>query len=185
MAAPNGKKLTAKQRIFVKEYLVDLNATQAAIRAGYSPKTAAEQGVRLLRNIKVQEAIQAAIQMREARVDFSADSTLRELKNIVHFNIKSIFNEDGSLKKLHELDDDTAAAVNSVKFTSKMDGDDVLKVTEIKIHDKNKAIDSAMRHFGLFNDKLSVGVSINDVLAAFPDAIKEKIKEAIAKKING
>lgn len=76
-------KLADKQKRFVVEYLVDLNATQAAIRAGYSPKTATEQGARLLTNVKVQEAIQKAMQDREQRTVVTADRVVQELWNIV------------------------------------------------------------------------------------------------------
>lgn len=68
--------LTAKQKKFVAEYLVDLNATQAATRAGYSKKTAAEQGARLLTNVKVQESIQAAMNKRAERTEITADMVL-------------------------------------------------------------------------------------------------------------
>jgi len=69
--------LTAKQKKFVLEYLVDLNATQAAIRAGYSPKTANEQGARLLTNVSVQEAIQKAMSKREQRTEITQDMVLQ------------------------------------------------------------------------------------------------------------
>lgn len=178
-------KLTPKQRLFVKEYLVDLNATQAAIRAGYSKKTAMQMGEENLRKPVIQASLQLKMAEREKKVDFSAEGTLRELKNIVHFNIKNIFDEHGKMKSIKELDDSTAAAIAGIEFTSKMDGDDLVRVTKIRLNDKNKAIDSAMRHFSLYNDKLNVGVSFNDVLAAFPEDIRGKIKEEIAKKLHG
>lgn len=76
-------KLTEKQKRFVEEYLVDLNATQAAIRAGYSPKTANEQGARLLVNVSIQQALQKAMQDREQRTVVTADRVVQELWNIV------------------------------------------------------------------------------------------------------
>lgn len=77
------RKLTPKQRMFVKEYLTDLNATQAAIRAGYSRKTAESQGSRLLRNAKVAAAVQEGVKAREERVDLTADYVLGSLKEVV------------------------------------------------------------------------------------------------------
>jgi phage terminase small subunit len=74
--------LTAKQQLFVTEYLVDLNATQAAIRAGYSERTAMEQGYQLLRKTSVQEAIAEAREARSERVIWTADEILRDLKEI-------------------------------------------------------------------------------------------------------
>ncbi|SCM82395.1 Terminase small subunit (fragment) [uncultured Sporomusa sp.] len=76
-------KLNARHKRFVTEYLEDLNGTQAAIRAGYSPRTAAEQAARLLTNVKVQEAIQEAMKKREERTEVKADRVVLELWNTV------------------------------------------------------------------------------------------------------
>lgn len=83
-------KLTAKQQRFVEEYLIDLNATQAAIRAGYSPKTANEQGARLLANASVQEAIAKAMAERSRRTGISQDRVIQELARIAFVNPKNI-----------------------------------------------------------------------------------------------
>lgn len=71
--------LTPQQARFVEEYLLDLNGTRAAIRAGYSPKTASQQAARLLANVKVKAAVAAAMEARSARVSVEADDVLREL----------------------------------------------------------------------------------------------------------
>ena len=90
-------KLTAKQQRFVEEYLIDLNATQAAIRAGYSPKTANEQGARLLANASVQEAIAKAMAERSRRTGISQDRVIQELARIAFVNPKNIIDfEDAS-----------------------------------------------------------------------------------------
>lgn len=75
-------KLTAKQERFCREYIIDLNATQAAIRAGYSEKTAAEQGVRLLRNVKVKEKIQYLQRKLTKRVEITQENIVNELASI-------------------------------------------------------------------------------------------------------
>ena len=72
-------KLNAKQQIFVKEYLIDLNATQAAIRAGYSAKTANEQGSRLLANVSISAAVQEGMKSRAAKLDTSAEKVIEDL----------------------------------------------------------------------------------------------------------
>jgi hypothetical protein len=71
--------MTQRQRRFVDEYLLDLNATQAAIRAGYSARTAEQQGPRLLGNVEIAGAIQAALEARSERVQITADDVLRGL----------------------------------------------------------------------------------------------------------
>lgn len=72
-------KLTDKQRMFCKEYLIDLNATQAAIRAGYSHKTAQEQGSRLLTNVMVTEYIQKLMDKRTNKVELTAENILKDI----------------------------------------------------------------------------------------------------------
>ena len=74
---------TSKQSRFVQEYLVDLNGKQAAIRAGYSAKTAEVQASRLLRNAKVQQALQAAMQARSRRTEVTADRVVAEFAKLV------------------------------------------------------------------------------------------------------
>lgn len=81
-----GKKLTPKQQAFADEYLKDLNGTQAAIRAGYSPKTANEQAARLLANVSVQEAIREAMDKRQKRLEISADMVLKRWWDIANAN---------------------------------------------------------------------------------------------------
>lgn len=77
------ENLTPKQQMFVKEYLIDLNATQAAIRAGYSEKTANEQGARLLANVSVAAAIQSEMDKRAKRIEINADYVLRTIVETV------------------------------------------------------------------------------------------------------
>ena len=94
--------LTAKQEQFVAEYLIDLNATQAAIRAGYSEKTAQEQGSRLLSNVIVKEAIEAAKNRRADRVQVNADYVLRRLYEMAEADRADLYDDNGNLKPVKE-----------------------------------------------------------------------------------
>lgn len=94
--------MTPKQEAFVREYLIDLNATQAAIRAGYSAKTAEQQGARMLRNVKVAEAIAAAMQARSQRTEITADYVLNRLVEIDQMDVLDIMGENMALKPLSE-----------------------------------------------------------------------------------
>jgi len=156
--------LTAKQQRFVDEYLVDLNATQAAIRAGYSQKTANEQGARLLANVSVKEAVARGMNERSGRVGITQDMVLRELAKIGFSDIRKVVRwgetmvrmADGdegeaddmvpyhglSLIDADEIDDNTAAAIAEVS-----QGRDGLKV---KLHDKKGALVDIGRHLGMF-----------------------------------
>lgn len=87
--------LTPKQSAFCREYLVDLNGTQAAIRAGYSPKTANEQAARLLANVSVRSHVQKLMDERVERVARSADDVLRDLHKIKEVNMRET--DDGEM----------------------------------------------------------------------------------------
>ena len=94
--------LNAKQAAFVREYLLDLNATQAAIRAGYSHRTAEQQGSRLLSNAKVAEAVQAAQTARAERTEIDADWVLKRLASEATADLADILNDAGGIKPVHE-----------------------------------------------------------------------------------
>lgn len=109
MSRPDG--LNAKQTAFVHEYLVDKNATQAAIRAGYSVKTAASLGERLLRNVEIRAAIDEGLQDLARRVGLTAEMVLRERKRLAFFDPRKLLDREGNPLPLQDLDDDTAAAI--------------------------------------------------------------------------
>ncbi|KPU94712.1 hypothetical protein APR50_10545 [Variovorax paradoxus] len=159
------KKLTPKQERFVAEYLIDLNATQAATRAGYSARTANEQGARLLANVSVRFAIEAAKARRIERIELTADRVLTELARIAFFDIRKLYRENGSMKAPHELDDDAAAVLAGVDVLEEFDGrgDERTLIgytKKAKVHDKNSALTLAMRHMGMFKDRLEVEATV-------------------------
>ena len=99
-----GLNLTPKQQRFVEEYLIDLNATQAAIRAGYSGKTANEQGSRLLANVSISEAIAEAQNKRAERTEITQDYVLTNIQKVIErcMQVQQVDNcltqtEDGEL----------------------------------------------------------------------------------------
>jgi phage terminase small subunit len=116
------RPITPKQQAFVDEYIIDLNGTQAAIRAGYSPKTAAMQASRLLTNVKVVEALSIAGKNREIRTYINADRVLREIGRLAFFDPRKLFKADGSPIPVNELDDDTAAAVGGLEVQEIWEG---------------------------------------------------------------
>ena len=92
--------LNDKQRRFAEEYLIDLNATQAAIRAEYSEKTAYSQGQRLLKNDEVQALVQELMAARAKRTEITADNVLAELAKHAFLDPKSFFDDSGNLKNM-------------------------------------------------------------------------------------
>lgn len=167
-------ELTAKQRAFVREYLIDLNATQAATRAGYSAKTAQQQGARLLSNVLVAAAISAAQKARAQRTDITADRVLKELAKIGFSDIrkavkwqtsliteednpdggdiaiiKNIVTNNVQLVGSEEVDDDTAAAISEISQNAQGG-------MKIKLHDKRAALVDIGRHLGMFTEKVEL-----------------------------
>lgn len=163
--------LNAKQERFVQEYLVDLNATQAAIRAGYSAKTAGQQGFDLLKKPEIQSRIAAAQQEREQRTGITQDRVLQELARIAFFDLRKLYREDGSLKAMHELDDDAAAVLAGVDVVEMAGGGEFggadgvkhvpMYTKKAKIPDKVAALGLAMRHLGMLKDKIEHSGTIN------------------------
>ena len=151
-------KLTAKQQRFVAEYLVDLNSTQAAIRAKYSAKTADRIGPELLGKTCVAVAIQAAMQAREERTQITQDEVLRQYRNFSFSDVRKLFNPDGSLKNISELDDATAAAVTSVESVELTDknGESLGIVRKVKLVDKRAALADVAKHLGMLTDRIDI-----------------------------
>lgn len=147
--------MTKKQKRFVEEYLVDLNATQAAIRAGYkagSAQRASEIGSELLQKTPVSEAIQQAMAERSRRTGVNADRVVQELAKIAFVNAIEVIDPKTATVKENASSDDTAA-IQSVKV--KTFGEDGLE-REIKMADKLKALELLGRHMGMFKDKVEV-----------------------------
>jgi len=134
-----------RQRRFVEEYLVDLNATQAAIRAGYSVKTAYSQGERLLRNVEVATAIAAAQADRSKRTRIDADWVLARLGAEVEADLADLYREDGSVKPVHEWPliwrQGLVAGVEVERI-----GEGAGTVTKLKISERIKRIDLIGKH---------------------------------------
>ena len=162
-------KLTPKRMRFVDEWLIDFNGTQAAIRAGYSEKTAAATAARLLRNVNIQaeisrrqkdlrrrtEVTQERVVMELARVAF-ADATdfVQVETRIINRGDIEVPLELAVHKETAELSADQRAAIASIKQGA--------NGVEIKLHDKIKALELLGRHIGMFNDKLDIKATISE-----------------------
>ncbi|CAB3782109.1 terminase small subunit [Paraburkholderia fynbosensis] len=151
--------LTPKQARFVEEYLVDLNATQAAIRAGYSKGTARAIASENLSKPDIQQAIAEAMKKREKRTQITQDRVLLELGRIAFFDPRRLFDADGNPVPINELDDDTAAALAGLDVTEEFAGEGEKRALrsltkKYKVSDKNTALTNAMRHLGMLRDKL-------------------------------
>ena len=136
------KKLTPKQRAFVAEYLVDLCATQAAIRSGYSVKTAGWIGPQLLTKTHIAAEIEKAMANREKRTLVTADAVITELAKIGFSNMQDYVGESFSVQDIQGLTRDQAAAIQEITI----DGDKI----RFKLADKRAALVDIGRHLGIF-----------------------------------
>ena len=137
-----GITLTAKQRRFTQEYLVDGNATAAAKRAGYSKRTAAAIGLENLEKPLIKAELERAIAKQAARTEISADRVLKEYAKIAFADAQNYHDADGHVKPVTDLSKDDSAAIQH--FESSADG-----ATKIKLYDKLKSLDSLAKHLGL------------------------------------
>lgn len=152
-------KLTEKQKRFVEEYLVDLNATQAAIRAGYSPNTAEQAGSRMLSFVKVQNSINIQLAERSRRTGINQDRVIQELAKIAFVNITDIVNNDCEI--LPDAEEADLAAIESVKVkTIPTKSGEVGVEREVKLSSKLKALELLGKHLGMWNDKLDVNMNV-------------------------
>jgi len=150
-----GGGLTDKQKLFIKEYLIDLNATQAAIRAGYSKKNADKIGPELLGKTRIKEAIKKAMDKRSDRLDITADNVLKELAKIGFSDMRKFTKwgpEGIDLKKSGELSDEDAACVAEVSQSITGAGGSI----KFKLHDKKGALELLGKHLGIFNEKMEL-----------------------------
>lgn len=163
--------MTDLQKRFVQEYLVDLNATQAAIRAGYSKRSARQVGAENLSKHDIAEAVRKGKERQLAKSDLTAHRVLAEVALIAFQRASSAFRPDGTLKSPGEWDDATDATIASVETEEEIGYADEhepqpnggslarkrlpVKLTltrKVKRYDKNKALELLMRHFGLLKE---------------------------------
>lgn len=154
--------LNEKQKRFCDEYLKDYNATQAATRAGYSPKTAYSQGHDLLKKPEVQSYLAARAERITKKLEISQERTMQEIARIAFSDLRCLFNEDGSLKNIADLTEEEAAILGSV------DVDELFEMQEnasgrkekvqtgftkkVKLWDKTKALEMLAKHFKIYSD---------------------------------
>lgn len=166
-------KLTAKQMRFVDEYMVDFNATQAAIRAGYKANTAHAIGAENLRKPKIAEEIARRQKDLQRRTEISQDRVVKELARIAFADASDYAcietymyeNKEGTLSPIQvvspkdtgALSDDQRAAIAGIKQGA--------NGIEIKLHDKIKALELLGRHIGMFNDKIEVRATVENPFA--------------------
>ena len=159
--------MTQKQKRFIEEYLIDLNATQAAIRAGYSPDTAQQTGSENLSKPVIRAQIDRAMAERSKRTGVNAERVVQELAKIAFVNAAEVIDPKTATVKEDALPEDTAA-IQAVKV--KTFGEDGLE-REIKMADKLKALELLGKHLGMFKDRIELSGGLDTEKSKLDDLI--------------
>lgn len=150
-------KLTDKQERFCNEYIIDLNASQAAVRAGYKKKSAAVIGAQNLLKAYMQERIAVLQEPILKEQNITKERVSLEMARLAFNDPRKAFDSNGLMLPVKEWPDEVAAAISSIKVTETEINEDVtVQVKEIKFWDKGKQLDLAARHLGMLNDKLTI-----------------------------
>ena len=168
-------RLTAKQKRFIEEYLIDLNATQAAIRAGYSPDTAGAIGHENLHKPEIRARIDKAVAERSKRTGINAERVIMELARIGLVNPGKLINFDEAMVRSDAAEDDLAA-IQSVKVKTIPTEDGDIVEREVKLYDKNRALELLGKHLGMFKDKMELSGEVDTGLNKL-NSILNQLKE--------
>jgi phage terminase small subunit len=148
------ERLNPRQRQFVAEYLVDRNATQAAIRAGYSPNGAGQAAHKLLKNAEILKAVTEGLEALLVQPQGEAERLLREIEKIAYSEIGRLFDDEGRLLSPHELPPEVAPAVRSMRIIERRVGKEVVWVKRIQLWDKLAALGLLLKYYKLLTDKV-------------------------------
>ena len=170
-------KMTERQKRFCNEYLIDLNVTQAAIRAGYTPKYANKKAYELLDKLEIKEYLDKKMKDREQRTEITQDKVVNELAAIAFSNASDFFkvvdktvtvggsivlDDEGNprtYKDVEFVNTDKLSEANKKVISSIKQGSNGL---EIKLNDKLKALELLGKHLGMFRDKIELSGNINN-----------------------
>jgi phage terminase small subunit len=171
------RPLTLRQRRFVDEYLVDMNASAAARRAGYGDRSADRHGSFLTRRPNVAAAIEARLAERRARLEVSAARVITELARIAFADLGRILDwtgEDMALKPPHEISPDDRAAIQEIAVVKREGG----LATRVILHDKERALEALCRHLGLFQPG---AIAVEP--PKYSEELRQKLREMIDRKV--
>jgi phage terminase small subunit len=163
-------KFTAKQKAFIREYLKDLNATQAALRAGYSERTAKRIGSENFAKPPIKQEIEKALAKRAEKTEVSAEWLLKRLAAEASADVRDLYNEDGTLKSVHDWPLIwRQGLITGMHVETKRK--DKGTVTKLKLSDRVKRLEMIGKHIGVqaFKEKFehTGEVTINGIEVAF------------------
>lgn len=149
--------LTPLQEQFCREYLIDLNASKAAERAGYTQKSS-QAGYETLKRRNVQKRIQELMDERSKRTEITADRVLCELARVAFLDLSEAYDDNGNLLNIKAMPEDVRRAISGIKVFDEFDGTGnerfkIGEVREVKTNDKIKALQAIGQHLKMFTQK--------------------------------
>jgi|CXWL01.1.fsa_nt_gi phage terminase small subunit len=150
--------LRRKQQRFIEEYVLDFNATQAAIRAGYSRRTAREIGRQNMTKANILEALELQIDRLERKSELTAERAVQEIARLAFSDIRKLFTSTGALRPLKEIDNGTVAALVKMEVIEQKSRNGTVRRRgyTIRFYSKTEALSMAGRRLKLFTDKHEV-----------------------------
>lgn len=180
--------MNPRQERFAREYAIDLNGTRAAIAAGYSENSAQEQASQLLSKLIVQRKVQRLLSERASRLDIKGERVLEQLANLAFYDVRSLFNADGTMKEITELDDRTAAAISGVEYEklyehyAKGQSRPIGNIAKVKLASKLEALKLLGNYLKMFSEQVNVTVTLSDKVREVQERKRAYIE---MKAING
>jgi len=172
--------LAPRQAAFIQEYLIDFNGKQAAIRSGYSPRSAETHASWLLRNPKVQAVLEAAMQARAERLRVSADKITVELAKIAFADAKDYVPQPGEELDITRLNSDQTTAIQNIQIEDIVDArtGDMRRRTRVRLHDKTAALTTLAKSLGMLSEKHIVEGSLEHIISQLTPAERlERIRQ--------
>jgi phage terminase small subunit len=182
----SSRALTHKQQLFVREYCIDKNATQAAIRAGYSPTTAHAIGRENLQKPIIQTEINKIIEQTCDRLKITTEKILDEERCIAFFDIRELVDENNNLIPLMQLPSNIARAISIMDIRDHYDREGALigRTYKYKFHDKGRSLERLAKHKGMYMTRVQVEFvefqqMVMDVIGECDQDARKKILESL------
>ena len=164
--------LNERQEAFCREYIIDMNATQAAIRAGYSVKTAGSSGQRMLKSVEIQARISEVMESRNKRIDINADYVMRRLVEIDEMDVADILTDTGDFKPIKEWPKVWRTTLSAIDIQIINSGDTEAITKKIKWPDK-------LRNLELLGKHINVNAFAEKALQGATEDLAESVSKLI------
>lgn len=190
----NKSGFTDKEEAFIREFPKDNNGTKAAIRAGYSEKSAKNTAAKLMAKSAIREEIDKKKMTAAERCGISLDRVLLEYKRLGFFDARKMYDSEGNLKSIHDIDDDTAAAIAGISAEELFEGrgenrEHIGTIKHVRIFEKKAALTDLMKHLGGFEkdnaQKLPDSVVMADIKDLPADIKMQKLALMMKRPGNG